>query len=249
MKTDIRIVIPARYGSTRLPGKPLALLDGVPMIVRTARNALQTGFPIVVAYDDARVGEVLAAHDIPAVLTRTDHENGTQRLSEVAAKEGWSADTLVINVQGDEPLLPAKYVKQVAETLMAHPEADVATLAADFAGDDPCSPNMVKVVRDLAGHALYFSRSIVPCVRGEKPGTGFAYLRHIGIYAYRVGVLQAYPTLASTPLEEAEKLEQLRFLEHGYKIAVDVTDGVPPAGVDSAEDVARVSAVIQAGNA
>lgn len=242
---DIRVVIPARYAATRLPGKPLRLLAGVPMVVRTARQAMQAGFPVVVAYDDARIGEVLADYDIAGVQTRSDHENGTHRLSEVAEKSGWSAETVVVNVQGDEPLLPPALIAQVAECLTGHRDAQVATLAAPFAGDDLTSPHMVKVVRDLAGYALYFSRSLLPFVRDA--GEAFPHLRHIGIYAYRVSALQEYPTWQATPLEQAEKLEQLRFLEYGKRIAVAVVSEIPPAGVDCPEDLIRVEALLSSG--
>lgn len=245
--TNIQVVIPARYAATRLPGKPLHLLAGEPMIVHTARRAAQSGLPVIVAYDDERIGEVLARYDIAAIRTSEAHENGTHRLSEVVQKLNWTDDTLIVNVQGDEPLLPPALIEQVARCLQQHPEAAVATLATSFQIDEtPQSPNMVKVVQDLQGYALYFSRSLVPCVRD---GGGFPYLRHIGIYAYRGKALRAYPQLSATPLEQAEKLEQLRFLEHGFKIALDIVPQAPPAGVDSPEDAVRVDAILRAQHA
>lgn len=245
---EIKIVIPARYAATRLPGKPLHLLAGEPMIVHTARRAAESGLPVWVAYDDARIGEVLAAHGIDAIATSAAHENGTQRLSEVVDIMQWADDTLVVNVQGDEPLLPAALITEVAACLQQHPEAAVATLAAPFQADEnPASPNMVKVVSDLQGYALYFSRSLLPCVRdGGEAAVHFPYRRHIGIYAYRAKALRVYPSLCATPLEQAEKLEQLRFLEHGYKIAVQTVAKAPPAGVDSPEDAVRVDALLRA---
>lgn len=240
MTPDIRVVIPARYASTRLPAKPLALIGGVPMIVRTAQQVAQAGFPYCVAYDDERIGDVLAAHHIPAIKTRFTHENGTQRLSEVVIARAWTDEMIVVNVQGDEPLLPPDLITTVARTLIDHTQASVATLATVC--DAPESPNTVKVVCDCAGYALYFSRSVMPYVRDAAAPT-VSYLRHIGIYAYRVQLLKRYPQLAPTPLEQAEKLEQLRFLEHGFKIAVAQIDEAPPAGVDSPEDLARVQAL------
>lgn len=243
--TDIQIVIPARYAATRLPGKPLQLLADEPMIVHTARRAAQSGLPVLVAYDDERIGAVLAQYGIAAIATSAAHENGTHRLSEVVQKKGWNDDTLIVNVQGDEPLLPPTLIRQVADCLIRHPEAAVATLATPFQSDEsPASPNMVKVVSDMQGYALYFSRSLLPCVRD---GGDFPYRRHIGIYAYRGKALRAYPQLAATPLEQAEKLEQLRFLEQGFRIAVDNVAQAPPAGVDSPEDAQRVDALLRVG--
>lgn len=243
---DVQVVIPARYAAARLPGKPLRELAGLPMIVHTAQRAAENGLPVLVAYDDDRIGAVLAAHGIAGIQTRADHENGTHRLAEAAAKQGWSEDTIVVNVQGDEPLLPAHLIQQTAACLMAHPDAAAATLCTPFNRDDPHNPNAVKIVTDLAGYALYFSRSLLPFVRGSSnPEADFPYRRHIGIYAYRVSVLRRYPTLAPTPLEEAEKLEQLRFLEHGFRIAADTVPEAPPAGVDSEEDAVRVDAILR----
>ena len=240
------VVIPARFASTRLPGKPLRLIAGLPMVVRTARQAVQGGFPVWVAHDDARIAAALAGEPVQVVATRSDHANGTERLCEVADKEGWADDTIVVNVQGDEPLLPPALIREVAATLSAHPEAAVATLATPFsAADDPTAATAVKVVRDQQGLALYFSRALIPFVRdaGEFDAA-FPYLRHIGIYAYRVAALKRYPLLAATPLEEAEKLEQLRFLEHGLRVAVGVVSEAPPPGVDCEADVRRVEALL-----
>lgn len=244
--TDIQVVIPARYAATRLPGKPLRELAGAPMIVHTARRAAESGLPVLVAYDDERIASVLNAYGIPAIKTLETHENGTHRLSEVVQKRGWHEDTIVVNVQGDEPLLPSALIQQVADCLQTHPDAAVATLCTPFGEDDPSNPNAVKVVSDVAGYALYFSRSLLPFVRdSHNPRADFPYRRHIGIYAYRVRALLRYPTLAATPLELAEKLEQLRFLEHGYRIAVATIEQAPPAGVDSEEDAQRVDAILR----
>ena len=240
------VVIPARYGSTRLPAKPLRLIAGVPMVVRTARQAVASGFPVWVAFDDARIGALLEGEAVQGILTRTDHENGTERLCEVVERLGWADDTIVVNVQGDEPLLPPVLIREVAATLAAHPEAAVATLATPFsAADDPTVATAVKAVRDQQGLALYFSRALIPFVRDAGGfDAAFPYLRHIGIYAYRVAALKRYPLLAATPLEEAEKLEQLRFLEHGLRVAVGVVSEAPPPGVDCEADVRRVEALL-----
>ena len=240
------VVIPARFASTRLPGKPLRLIAGLPMVVRTARQAVQGGFPVWVAHDDARIAAALAGEPVQVVATRSDHANGTERLCEVADKEGWADDTIVVNVQGDEPLLPPALIREVAATLSAHPEAAVATLATPFAAsDDPTAATAVKVVRDQQGLALYFSRALIPFVRDAGGfDAAFPYLRHIGIYAYRVAALKRYPLLAATPLEEAEKLEQLRFLEHGLRVAVGVVSEAPPPGVDCEADVRRAEALL-----
>lgn len=245
--SDAVVVIPARFAATRLPGKPLRHIAGVPMIRRTAMQAIQSGLPVWVAHDDARIAEALSGMDIGVIETRHDHDNGTERLSEVALREGWDDDVIVVNVQGDEPLLPPELINRVANALSESPWAGVATLAAPFdRAHSPAAATTVKVVCDLKGRALYFSRSPVPYVRDADGVSGdYPYLRHIGIYAYRVSVLKRYPHLCKTPLEQAEKLEQLRFLEHGIGIAVGVVDEAPPPGVDCAEDLARVEAALQ----
>ena len=236
------VVIPARYASTRLPAKMVREIGGVPLIVRTARQAQQSGLPVLVACDDERIAALLQAAEIPWVMTRSDHPNGTSRLEEVAQLQGFSADTVVVNVQGDEPLLPSALIGDVAEALLQVPEASVATLAARFQADEAIEASTaVKVVTTLNGRALYFSRAAIPFVRDSGGvDAAFPYLRHIGIYAYRVRALQAYPQLAPTPLEQAENLEQLRFLEHGHHIQVRVIERVPPAGVDCEADVHRI---------
>ena len=241
------VVIPARFASTRLPGKPLRLIAGLPMVVRTARQAVQGGFPVWVAHDDARIAAALAGEPVQVVATRSDHANGTERLCEVADKEGWADDIIVVNVQGDEPLLPPALIGEVAAALAARPEAAVATLAAPFdAQHSPAAATTVKVVCDQGWLALYFSRAAIPYVRDADGVSGaFPYLRHIGIYAYRVAALKRYPQLAATPLEQAEKLEQLRFLEHGLRIAVGVVNEAPPPGVDCEEDLQRVEAFLR----
>lgn len=242
------VVIPARFAATRLPGKPLREIGGIAMIRRTAQQALGSGLPVWVAYDDARIAAALDGLTVGLAATRNDHDNGSERLSEVVLAQGWADEQIVVNVQGDEPLLPAGLIARVAQTLTDAPWAGVATLAAPFdAAHSPAAATTVKVVCDQRGRALYFSRSAIPYVRDADGVSGdFPYLRHIGIYAYRVSVLKRYPSLRQTPLEQAEKLEQLRFIEHGIDIAVGIVDEAPPPGVDCEDDIARVEAALAA---
>lgn len=245
-------LIPARLASTRLPNKPLADLGGKPMVVRVAEQALRSGAQrVVVAADDPTIVAACAAHGIEAVLTRTDHLSGSDRLAEACTLLDLEGDALVVNVQGDEPLIDPALVRACAELLAAHPECDVATAAhaiespADFA-----NPNVVKVVLDQQQRALYFSRAPIPWWRdGSQAGTPAlptpaigAALRHIGLYAYRAGYLRRFPQLSPAPLEQLESLEQLRVLWHGGRIAVHTADTAPAPGVDTLEDLARVRA-------
>jgi len=245
-------LIPARLASTRLPNKPLADLGGKPMVVRVAEQALRSGAQrVVVAADDPSIVTACAAHGIEAVLTRTDHLSGSDRLAEACTLLGLDGDALVVNVQGDEPLIDPALVRACAELLAAHPECNVATAAhaiesqADFA-----NPNVVKVVLDQQQRALYFSRAPIPWWRdGSQAGTPAlpdstigAALRHIGLYAYRAGYLRRFPQLSPAPLEQLESLEQLRVLWHGGRIAVHTADTAPAPGVDTPEDLARVRA-------
>jgi 3-deoxy-manno-octulosonate cytidylyltransferase (CMP-KDO synthetase) len=248
------VLIPARYASTRLPGKPLADIAGKPMVVRVAERALASGASrVVVATDDMRVHDAVETHGIDVCLTRADHSTGTDRLAEAAQQLKLSDDTIVVNVQGDEPLLEPSLMRQIAELLEAHPGAAIATACHPI--DDPAeafNPNVVKVVLDRDGYALYFSRATIPWARDafaqsrERVPAGMPLYRHYGLYAYRVAFLRAYPTLPSAPIERFEALEQLRALWHGYRIAVLVTEGTPAPGVDTAEDLARVQALYAA---
>ena len=244
------VVIPARYASTRLPGKPLADIGGRPMVVRVVEAALgSAAADVTVATDDARVLEAVSAHGHRAVMTRTDHPSGTDRIAEVAERMGWADGDIVVNVQGDEPLIDPRLVDAVASALEGDPGAAIATAAhrigtaADF-----LNPNVVKVVTDAAGRALYFSRAPIPWPRDDFATgrdtlpAGFAALRHIGIYAYRVGFLRLYGGLAPAPCETWESLEQLRALWHGQAIRVIECADPPAAGVDTPEDLARVRA-------
>jgi 3-deoxy-manno-octulosonate cytidylyltransferase (CMP-KDO synthetase) len=248
------VVVPARYASTRLPGKPLADLAGKPMVVRVVEAVARSGAADVwVATDDERVLAAVRAHGHQALMTRQDHASGTDRIAEVAGQLGWADDEIVVNVQGDEPLIDPGLVDAVAGSLAADPVAAVAT--AGHAIEDArefFNPNVVKVVRDAAGRALYFSRAPIPWARdafaadkGCLPGDLGA-LRHIGLYAYRAGFLRRYAGLAPSPLERCEALEQLRVLWHGHAISVFVCDQAPAPGVDTPEDLERVRRLLAA---
>jgi 3-deoxy-manno-octulosonate cytidylyltransferase (CMP-KDO synthetase) len=240
------VAIPARFASTRLPGKPLRELGGVPLVLRVAQRAQQAGAQqVVVAVDDARVAAALSDQGVDVCMTRTGHASGSDRLAECALHYGWADDTIVVNLQGDEPFAPASGIRAVAQAL-AEDAAPMATLAAPIDNvAELFDPNAVKLVRGADGHALYFSRAPVPWPRDAFAGdrqalpAGIPFLRHIGIYAYRAGFLARFTQLPRTPLEQAESLEQLRVLEHGYPIAVRLTPEPFPPGIDTAEDLAR----------
>jgi 3-deoxy-manno-octulosonate cytidylyltransferase (CMP-KDO synthetase) len=248
-----RVVIPARYASSRLPGKPLADIGGRPMVLRVLERALQAGAEsVVVATDDVRVQQAVEAAGHQALMTSPDHQSGTERLVEVAETLGWPDDTLVVNVQGDEPLIDPALIREAARQLVLHDDAVMATLAhpihdhADF-----INPNVVKVVSDEAGYALYFSRAPIPWPRDafaaqQAMPHELGALRHIGLYAYRAGFLRTYASLASSPLERHEMLEQLRVLWHGHRISLGITPTAPAPGVDTAEDLERVRALFMA---
>ncbi len=248
-----RVVIPARYASSRLPGKPLADIGGRPMVLHVLDRALAAGAgSVVVATDDIRVRDAVEAAGHPALMTSPDHQSGTERLVEVAEILGWPDDALVVNVQGDEPLIDPALIREAARQLVLHEDAVMATLAhpihdhADF-----MNPNVVKVVVDEAGYAVYFSRAPIPWPRdafaaGQPMPHELGALRHIGLYAYRAGFLRTYAGLAASPLERHEMLEQLRVLWHGYRISLGVTAVAPAPGVDTPEDLARVRALLAA---
>ncbi len=252
--TAFTVLIPARHASTRLPGKPLADLCGVPMVVHVARRALASGAArVVIATDDRRVADAAAAHGCDAVMTRDDHATGTDRLAEAAAALRLADDDIVVNVQGDEPLIEPSLIARMATTLAAHPDASIATACHPIAdADEAFNPNVVKVVRDASGYAMYFSRATIPWARDAFAHSratlprGLPLYRHYGLYAYRVAFLRRYPTLAPAPGEAWEALEQLRALWHGYRIIVDVADGTPAPGVDTEEDLARVRDILAA---
>ena len=236
------VVIPARYASTRFPGKPLADLAGKPMVVRVCERAAQSGAAGVhVATDDKRIFDVVKAHGHRAIMTRADHASGTDRLAEAARKLKLCEKEIVVNVQGDEPLIAPRLIAQVARVLAGKRKASVST--ACHAIHDPAAldnPNVVKVVLDAQGYALYFSRARIPYPR--EPGA-ICY-RHAGIYGYRAGFLKKYARLKPAPLEESEALEQLRVLWHGYRIAVAVSETEIPPGVDTPQDLEAVRRMI-----
>ena len=241
------VAIPARYGSTRLPGKPLRELGGVPMVVRVARRALLAGASqVVVAVDDPRVAAALAAQPgVDICMTRSDHASGSDRLAECARHYDWSDDSIVVNLQGDEPFAPAAGILALAQTLVGD-DAPMATLATPITdAEELFDPNVVKLVRTINSRALYFSRAPLPWARDafatdrHRLPSDLPFLRHIGIYAYRAGFLRRYTRLPRTPLEQTESLEQLRVLEHGYAIAVQLTPEPFPPGIDTAADLER----------
>ncbi|MFM9880867.1 MAG: 3-deoxy-manno-octulosonate cytidylyltransferase [Burkholderiaceae bacterium] len=244
------VLIPARLASTRLPGKPLADIGGLPMVVRVARQAAQSAAQrVVVAADSQEIIQACQAHGIEAVLTGSHHVSGSDRLAQACDLLGLTDDEVVVNVQGDEPLIAPELINAVAALLAQHPQASMGTAAHPVQTlDDFLNPNVVKVVLDAQGYALYFSRAPIPHVAGanstERWKTGQP-LRHIGIYSYRAAFLRRFPTLPPTLLETAESLEQLRVLGHGLRIAVHTSPGVPASGVDTAEDLARVRQLLE----
>ncbi|HXS03847.1 MAG TPA: 3-deoxy-manno-octulosonate cytidylyltransferase [Rhodanobacter sp.] len=241
------VAIPARYGSTRLPAKPLREIGGVPMVVRVAQRALQAGASqVVVAVDDQRIADALAGQGgVDICMTSRDHASGSDRLAECAQHYGWADDSIVVNLQGDEPFAPAAGIRAVAQAL-AGDDAPMATLATPIIdAQELFDPNVVKLVRAANGRALYFSRAPLPWARDafavdrQVLPSGTPFLRHIGIYAYRAGFLARYARLSRTPLEQTESLEQLRVLEHGHAIAVRLTPEPFPPGIDTEADLER----------
>ena len=244
------VLIPARMASTRLPNKPLAALGDAPMVVRVAQRAMQSQAQrTVVACDSPAILAACQAHGVEAILTRDDHPSGSDRLAEACELLGLADDAIVVNVQGDEPLIDPALINEVGALLQQRPQASMGTAAHAIASlADFCNPNVVKVVLDAQQHALYFSRAPIAWWRdgttAERSFTALpdpAPLRHIGIYAYRVGFLRLFPTLPQAPIEVTEALEQLRAMWHGHRIAVHVTAHAPGAGVDTPDDLERVS--------
>lgn len=247
---NFTVLVPARLASTRLPGKPLADIAGVPMIVRVALNAARSrASRVMVAADHAEIVAACAAHGVSALLTRADHATGSDRLAEACELLGLDGSDLVVNVQGDEPLLDPQLIDACAALLARHPDCVMSTAAhAIDAAAEFDNPNVVKVVLDATGRALYFSRAPIPWWRdarasGAVPLPAHPPLRHIGLYAYQAGFLRRFPRLAPSPLEQIEALEQLRVLWHGERIAVHVSASRPGPGVDTPEDLARVRAL------
>jgi len=251
--TAFKAVIPARYASSRLPGKPLAEIAGLPMVVHVARRAVESGAgEVVVATDDARVRDAVAAHGVAAELTDAAHPSGTDRIAEVALRRGWAPDTVVVNVQGDEPLIDPRLIAEVA-ALLGDGDADIATAAHPLHDVGQfLDPNVVKVVRDERGHALTFSRAPIPWPRDafaddrSRLPAGLPALRHVGIYAYTARYLRQHGALAVTALERFECLEQLRALGWGFRIRVLLTQEAPVAGVDTPADLERVRGLFAA---
>ena len=256
---DFSVLIPARMASSRLPNKPLADIAGLPMVVRVAQRAmLSKARQVVVAADDERIVDACKAHGVQSLLTRQDHISGSDRLAEACQLLSLSDEAVVVNVQGDEPLMEPTLIDQVALLLINRPDASMSTAAhaisqlADF-----CNPNVVKVVTDARQMALYFSRAPIPWWRDGQSASGPggsqftelpspSPLRHVGIYAYRAGFLAQFPQLPPAPIEQLESLEQLRALWHGHRIAVHTTDHAPGPGVDTPEDLQRVRALLGA---
>ncbi|WP_025674552.1 3-deoxy-manno-octulosonate cytidylyltransferase [Salinivibrio socompensis] len=249
------VVIPARFGSSRLPGKPLADIAGKPMIQHVYERAQAAGASqVIVATDDKRIEAAVRDFGGDVCLTRADHESGTERLAEVVAQYGFADDDIIVNVQGDEPLIPSTVIGQVAENLNQYPEAPMATLAVAIDDSEQVfNPNVVKVVTDQQGFALYFSRATIPWDRthfdAETPTIPQALLRHIGIYGYRAGFISRYIHWTPSPLEKIESLEQLRVLWHGEKIHVAVAAETPPHGVDTQADLEAVREYLSANSA
>lgn len=247
MTPNVRIAIPARYASSRLPGKPLIEIAGRPLIEHVWRRARAAGAQqVVIATDDERIATAASAFGASVCATRSDHASGTDRIAEVAERFGWAADDIVVNLQGDEPLTPAAALVQVADLLASGGDAAMATLATPCtSAAEVADPNVVKVVTDAAGHALYFSRAAIPWARGETPEPA-AYWRHVGLYAYRCAFLRQYAGLSPGPQERVESLEQLRALWHGFRIRVGQARALPGPGVDAPADIARVAAALEA---
>ncbi|HAU8264012.1 TPA: 3-deoxy-manno-octulosonate cytidylyltransferase [Kluyvera intermedia] len=241
------VIIPARYASTRLPGKPLVDINGKPMVVHVLERARESGAArVIVATDNTDVARAVEAAGGEVCMTRADHHSGTERLAEVVEKCGFSDDTVIVNVQGDEPMIPPAIIRQVAENLAAR-DIGMATLAVPIHhAEEAFNPNAVKVVTDGQGYALYFSRATIPWDRdrfaASRETIGDTFLRHIGIYGYRAGFIRRYVNWEASPLENIEMLEQLRVLWYGEKIHVAVATEVPGTGVDTQEDLVRVRA-------
>lgn len=253
MTTDFTVVIPARYGSSRFPGKPLKVIAGKPMVQLVWEQARKSSAQrVVVATDDVRIFEACQAFGAEVLMTRDDHNSGTDRLAEVAMQLGLAADAIVVNVQGDEPMIPPAVIDQVASNLAAHPEAGISTLAEPI--DDVAAlfnPNVVKVSSDINGLALTFSRAPLPWARDalaanrDELPAGVPFRRHIGIYAYRAGFLHDFVSWGPCMLENTENLEQLRALWNGVRIHVADALEAPPAGVDTPEDLERVRRLLE----
>jgi 3-deoxy-manno-octulosonate cytidylyltransferase (CMP-KDO synthetase) len=246
-------IIPARYGSSRFPGKPLADLDGKPMIVRVAEQARKSGAAeVIVATDHSGIAEAVTRAGYEVAMTRSDHPSGTDRLAEVVAARRYGAQRIIVNVQGDEPLIAPSLIRRVAESLGAHRKAQIATAAHPLSkATELVDPNVVKVVLDLDGYALYFSRAPIPYARDAFARSvrtlppGLPVYRHLGIYAYRAAFLREFTRLEPPPIERFEALEQLRALAHGYRISVAITKSAPHPGIDTPADLERARRLLR----
>jgi len=245
-----RVVIPARLASTRLPGKPLLDIAGKPMVVHVIERALASGAQqVLVATDHPEIVSAVQKFGHVAVLTREDHVSGTDRIAEGVQRFGWCGDEIIVNVQGDEPLIDPRLIRDVAQNLAEHPEASMSTACHPVHGREMIfNPNIVKVVTDRNGYALYFSRAPIPYIRDaythvSAEAAGASAMRHIGIYGYRAGFLSTYSQLDAAAIELAESLEQLRVLWHGFKISVLETPHAPASGVDTQADLDAVRAL------
>lgn len=253
---SFNVIIPARYGSSRFPGKPLADLAGRPMIVHVCERAARSGAQAVhVATDDARIAEAVRAAGFQVLMTRSDHASGTDRLAEAVGKLALPDAAVVVNVQGDEPLIDPALIGDVAATLERDPEASVSTACHALRDpDDAFNPNVVKVVLDAQSRALYFSRAPIPWAReayaqrGRELPPGLPCFRHLGIYGYRAGFLRRYAGLEPSLIEQFEALEQLRVLWHGHRIAVTISTHAATPGVDTPQDLERVSRLLKGAN-
>lgn len=249
---SIHVVIPARYGSSRFPGKPLADIAGKPMILHVIDRANESGIAdVIVATDDQRIFDVVKAAGASVVMTQADHESGTDRLAEVAIHQNWADDDIVVNLQGDEPLIPPQVIRQLVNLLEDNPAGQMATLMTPIHSvQDLLNPNIVKAVAGEQSQALYFSRAPIPYPRDHFVKTQDSmpngnYYRHLGMYAYRVSALKAIPALPPTELEQLEKLEQLRPLANGIKILLGIVDQAPGHGVDTPDDLIRVNDIFR----
>lgn len=255
MDKGFKVLIPARHGSTRLPGKPLLEIAGKPMIQHVVERARASDADeVVVATDDRRILDVCAEIGVTALLTSSAHRSGTDRVAEAMERCGWDDDTVIVNLQGDEPCMPSSLIRQVATELVAEKEAGIATLAHPIVESAALfDPHVVKVVLNAAGQALYFSRAPIPWHRDEflrdraQLPDSVRFLRHIGLYAYRVSFLRRYVAFEPSPMEIAESLEQLRVLWHGEPIRVGIAEEEPGPGVDTAADLARAAAYLAGG--
>lgn len=245
---SFRVIIPARHASTRLPGKPLLDIAGKPMIQHVYERACESGAENVhIATDDARIKNVAMRFGADVIMTKKEHRSGSERLAEAVEILACADNEIIVNLQGDEPLMPAGLIHQVADDLQQHVDSNVATLCTPFHKDDDVhNTNIVKVVRDKQGYAMYFTRAAIPWERdsfaknNNRPSGHYLHYRHIGLYAYRVGFLKSYVAWPECDMEVMESLEQLRVLWHGEKIHVSEAVSIPPPGVDTEEELARV---------